>query len=116
MNKKLRITLAVIQLFVAIGALPAGFGMLSDTSGASLGMTTDWLARAPFHTFLLPGLYLFFINGLSNLMNSILLFRNYKYSGELGILLGILLVLWIIVQVAIIGLSSAYSQFILQLE
>jgi hypothetical protein len=70
-------------------------------------MTTDWLAGAPFHTFLLPGLYLFFINGLSNLTNSILLIRNYKYSGELGILLGILLVLWIIVQVAIIGLSSA---------
>lgn len=106
MKKNTRIILAIIELFVAIGAIPAGFAMLNDPTGAGLGMTTNWLKGSPFHTFFLPGLYLFGINGISNLINSILLFRKYKFAGIIGLFLGILLVLWIIVQVIIIGFSS----------
>lgn len=104
--KKFYYILGSLQLFTAIGAIPAGYGLLMDTSGQGVGMSTELLENSPLDSFLLPGLFLLLVNGLANLAGAWLSFTRNRYSGYTGLVLGILLSLWIIIQVAWISLSS----------
>ena len=104
--KKYYFILGALQAFTAIGAIPAGYGMFKDTTGAGLGMSPDLLADSPLNSFLLPGLYLFFVNGFANLVAAVLSFFRSRYAGHAGLLLGIALTIWIIIQVWWISLTS----------
>lgn len=106
MKSKSFLSLGIIQSFIALGAIPAGFLMIINPDGTKLGMTTDFLANTPFYDFLIPGIFLFIVNGLFNLGAAILSFKKHKYSGVSGLMLGIALVLWIVIQVYFIQLSS----------
>jgi len=105
MKRKLPIILGVIQLFVALGALPAGYSMMVQPDGSDLGMTVDLLAGSPFSDFFIPGIFLFTVNGLFNLISAILSFYRFKYTYLLGFLLGTAMVIWISVQVYSVGLN-----------
>ena len=104
--KKLYYILGSLQALTAIGAIPAGIGYLMDTSGSGMGASPELLANSPLNSFLLPGLFLLLINGLANLTGAYLSFTRNRYAGHTGLILGILLSLWIIIQVAWISLSS----------
>lgn len=104
--KKYFYILGSLQAFTAIGAIPAGIGFLMDTTGEGMGASPDILANSPLDSFLLPGLFLVFINGLANIAGAWLSFRKNRYAGHAGLLLGLALTLWIIIQVAWITLSS----------
>jgi hypothetical protein len=104
--KKYYIILGSLQAITALGAIPAGLGYLMDTSGARMGVTTDLLANSPLNSFLLPGLFLLFVNGICNALGTYLSFTRKKIAGHVGIILGFLLSLWIIIQVIWITLSS----------
>jgi hypothetical protein len=106
MTKKHYFILGVLQAFTALGAIPAGLGFLSDTSGKGMGVTTEMLANSPLNSFLIPGLFLFIINGLGNAFGAYLSFTRKKLAGHAGLILGVLLSLWIIIQVLWITLSS----------
>jgi len=106
MMKKLFYILGSLQAFTAIGAIPAGAGYLLDTTGKGMGVSTELLAHSPLNSFLLPGLFLLLINGLANLIGAYLSFTRNRYAGYAGLILGILLTLWIIIQVAWISLMS----------
>jgi hypothetical protein len=66
----------------------------------------DLLANSPLDSFLLPGLFLLIVNGFANLLGAFLSFTRNRYAGHAGLILGILLCLWIIIQVYWITLSS----------
>lgn len=104
--KKLFYILGSLQAFTAIGAIPAGTGYLLDTTGKGMGVSTDLLAHSPLNSFLLPGLFLLLINGLANLIGAYLSFKRNRYAGYIGLILGVFLTLWIIIQVAWISLMS----------
>lgn len=104
--KKLFFILGSLQAFTAIGAIPAGTGYLLDTTGKGMGVSTELLAHSPLNSFLLPGLFLLLINGLANLIGAYLSFTRNRYTGYVGLMLGIFLTLWIIIQVAWISLMS----------
>lgn len=104
--KKYYIILGALQAFTAIGAIPAGLGYLLDTSGKGMGVTTEMLSESPLNSFLLPGLFLLIVNGLANVLGAYLSFIRNKIAGHMGLILGILLTLWIIIQVAWLTLSS----------
>ncbi len=104
--KKFCYALGALQAFTAVGAIPAGYGMLSDTTGAGLGMSPEILANSPIDSFLLPGLFLLIVNGFANLAAAVLSFTRNRYAGHAGLLLGLALILWIVIQVWWISLSS----------
>jgi hypothetical protein len=104
--KKYYIILGSLQAFTALGAIPAGTGYLLDTSGQRMGVTTDMLANSPLDSFLLPGLFLLFVNGIANALGAFLSFTRRKSAGHVGLILGIILIIWIIIQVTWITLSS----------
>ena len=104
--KKFYFTLGSLQAVTAIGAIPAGIGYLMDTSGAGMGASPELLANSPLDSFLLPGLFLLLVNGIANGAGAILSFTRNKYAGHTGLILGLVLSLWIIIQVAWISLIS----------
>lgn len=104
--KKLYYILGTFQAVTAIGAIPAGIGYLTDTSGQGMGTSTEILANSPLKSFLLPGLFLVLVNGVAHIGGSVLSFSRHRYAGYAGLILGILLTLWIIIQIAWISLTS----------
>jgi hypothetical protein len=105
-SKSLQIILGISLLFVSIGALPAGYSMITQPDGKALGMSLDFLKNSPFHSFFIPGIFLFIINGVFNLIAGILCFFKYRNASKLGLILGIFMLMWIAVQVYSIGLTS----------
>lgn len=105
MRGKTHIFLGAIQLVVALGAIPAGYSMIVHPDGSGLKMTLDILAGSPFKDYFVPGLFLFVVNGLFNLISSVLCFFNFRYSYFFGLLLGSALIIWVVVQVFSVGLS-----------
>lgn len=103
--KKYFMILGSLQAFTAIGAIPAGIGYLLDTTGKGMGVTTEILANSPLNSFLLPGLFLLIVNGLAHIAGAWLSFSRNRYAGHAGLTLGVVLTIWIIIQVAWIGLS-----------
>lgn len=102
--KRKAVILGIVQSFVAIGAIPAGLMMVLKPE-MGVGMSTEILSGSPFEDFLIPGLFLLIVNGVFNVLGAVLSFAGSRYSGILGLILGIVLILWICIQVYFIGLS-----------
>lgn len=114
------ITLYVVTLlllFLALGALGGGITLIGDPSGAGLGLSRDRLADTPFADYLLPGLFLFIVFGLGSLLTVWLLWTRPRLGAlnaftrrtfheqppwVLTLLLGLLLLVWIVVQVVLV--------------
>ena len=99
-------TLGFILALVAVGAIPAGMALILKPDGSVLHMPTDILQGSPFNDFLIPGIFLFGVNGLAGLVGAVLCFFHSRYSAISGLILGIGLVVWIIVQLLTTGLIS----------
>ena len=111
--KKFYYILGSLQSITAIGAIPAGYGLLMDTTGQGVGMSTELLENSPLDSFLLPGLFLLLVNGLAHLAGAWLSFTRNRFAGYTGLVLGVLLSLWIIIQVAWISVSSVLQPLFL---
>jgi len=104
--KKYYIILFCVQVMVAIGAIPAGYAYVKDPSGAGLGTSVDLLVNSPLKDFLIPGLFLLIVNGFGQLGAAVFSILNKPVAGKIGIFLGFVLMLWIVIQVWWISLSS----------
>jgi hypothetical protein len=104
--KKYYYILGSLQALTAVGAIPAGYGYLSDITGKNMGVSTDLLMNSPLDSYLLPGLFLLIVNGFGNLAGAYLSFTRNRLAGHSGLILGLLLSLWIIIQVYWISLIS----------
>lgn len=98
--------LAVAQAFNGMSALAGGVGLVSDPSGGNVAMKTEWLAGTPFSNFLIPGIILFVVNGIGNSAGFFITLKKHNKAPLMGILFGIIMMGWIIVQVIMIGYMS----------
>ena len=105
---------AALLLFVGIAAVAGGLGVILDPSGESLGVSVDLLINSPFKNFLIPGIVLFTIIGLTSLLVSFLTFKQHLLSGGATIILGFIMIIWIVLQVYWIGwLTSLQPTFLI---
>jgi hypothetical protein len=104
-GRGLALGLGALQAFIGVGAVAGGFGLILDPSGASLGLSLEWLNSSPFSDYLVPGIVLFAVNGIGSLAGSLASFMRYRRAGEVAVALGAFLILWIVAQVWWIGLS-----------
>lgn len=100
------IVTGILQVFIGIGGIPSGLMMIIDPSGNSMGFTLELLKGTPFSSYLVPGIFLFAINGVISLTGGILSFTRFRHAGLLAMGLGIFLIAWIIIQVSLIGLVN----------
>jgi hypothetical protein len=98
----MHIVLGLLQAFIALTALAGGFMFVKDPSGAAMGYTVSMLEGSIFPDFLVPGLFLFVVNGLGSLIGAVLSFIKNRNAGPAAIALGVILVAWIVIQVSII--------------
>ncbi|MDR0829686.1 MAG: hypothetical protein LBN95_06205 [Prevotellaceae bacterium] len=117
-------TLQKIQLFwgffIGVGAYFGAYMMISEPSGVRFGMSPMLpsfqvlpFADLLFQNFLVSGILLLIVNGLSNTISVILLLKGNKYGALSGLLCGIILMLWITVQFVIFDFNfMSFSYFI----
>ena len=105
----LLISLVFIQM---VSALPAGWSLVTDPTGVGLGIPLDILQHTPFSNFMWPGLFLFIFLGLFpalifygmvkrpifKKLEKLNLYKDYHWSWTYSYYLGVILILWINMQ------------------
>ena len=98
--------------FQIISAVPAGFMLVSDPTGSKLGTPSNMLDGTPFTDFLIPGLFLFLVLGVFSILilyglikkstlraaSKLNPYQDQHWSWTFAYYLGLLLVLWINMQ------------------
>ncbi|HLP12376.1 MAG TPA: hypothetical protein VK177_10630 [Flavobacteriales bacterium] len=106
--------LVTLLLFLGLGALSGGYLLMVDPDGSALGMDSEWLKNSPFNTYLVPGIILFFFNGLFPILTivgiifkpripfleKINIFKTQNWAWSYSLYSGIMAIAWIIVQQA----------------
>ncbi len=100
---KLIIILGGLQLFNGLSGLLGGFMLIDDPSGNNLSMKLEWLNTTPFPDFLIPGIILFLFVGLGNVLGFWLTFKKKNNRAQFASIFGLILMIWIIVQITYIG-------------
>jgi hypothetical protein len=95
-----------LEVFTAVGAIPVGLAMLTDTTGGSVGLPGGWIEATPFGSYLVPGLYLLLVNGVGMLVAAGLVVARHRSAPWLTAILGVGLVIWIAVQVVVLPETS----------
>jgi hypothetical protein len=88
-----------LEVFTALGAIPVGAMFISDPTGKPVGMVQGWIESTVFGNYLIPGLYLLFVNGLGMLALAVLTVRRHWLAPWLTGTLGVGLIIWILVEI-----------------
>ena len=100
--KPTKIALIIIQLLVMLNAFGGGwYGM----AGAP-GVDPAWLDGSPFSSYFVPALFLFVAIGGGMLVATIAWWRKTSLAPWISLGMGGLVMIWIVVQLAIIGSVS----------
>ena len=105
-----------LQILLALGAMGGGVCLILSPDGSLMHMPVSMLNSSPFSNFLIPGMILFFLLGLYPLIvawcmffkptwkwpNLINPFKRYHWSWAASISTGIILIIWISVEVLIL--------------
>lgn len=100
--KFLRYFLGGLLLFVAANAFGGGYYGMAGAKDIPL----EWLNGSPFQDYFIPGLFLFIVIGGLSLYCAFVVFKNYRKAHKIVMVNGIIILLWIGIQVAIIGYVS----------
>lgn len=115
MNKRYKMSRKMLifwTIFIGVGALAGSITMFIDPSGHSSkmdgllpGMQVLPFAEILFKNLIFPGIALLIVNGIPNLIAGILLLKYKKEGIILGLVQGIILMLWIVIQFIIYPLN-----------
>jgi ABC-type Na+ efflux pump permease subunit len=107
-EKFTRYTLSVLLLLVALHAFAGGiYGM----AGAK-DIPVDWLEQSPFKSYFIPSLILFVLIGTSCLAAFIAVLKHLYWAPAATLSCSIMLIIWIVVQVSVIGYVSPMQPII----
>lgn len=104
--------LMLLQIFLGIGAIFGGGGLVLDTSGELIMMPIEMLDNTPFKSFLVPGIILLIILGITPIVISyglvwkgnwqfaekFNLFKTMHWSWAWSLYIGFALIIWITIQ------------------
>jgi hypothetical protein len=91
----------VLEFLTAVMAIPVGLIFLNDPTGRSMGLPPEWIANTAFGNYVVPGLYLLLVNGIGMLLLAGLSVQRHWLAPWLTGTLGVGLIVWILVQLAI---------------
>lgn len=106
MTKPNKLLLGVL-LFNAVTALIGGLGLIFGF----IKPPSAWLPHVFFHSYVLPGLILFFIVGGSAVHGAVSLMRMTSFAYEIAGLSGLLMVAWIVGEILVIQQTN-WLQFL----
>lgn len=105
--------LAALCLIIGMGAVGGALSMFIDPTGKFTGMSsllTD-LQKLPFadiffQNLIFPAVVLLVIIGITNIVTFVYLIQKHKNSALLGVICGVILMLWIIIQFVIFPFNA----------
>ncbi len=98
----MRVPLVVLEVFVGLGAVAGGVGVATN----SIGLPEYLLRGSPFGSYLVSGLVLTFVVSGSQLVAAAAVLRRHGLGALAAALAGLVLVGWMVVQVANIALHN----------
>ena len=107
--------LVVLLAIQGLSGLVGGFGLIADPSGGAVRLPAEWLRGSPFEDYLVPGLILFTALGVAPLVVARGVWRASPWSRVGALLVGLALLVWIGVQILVVGyraeppLQAAYG-------
>ena len=108
MVKALRVTLFIVDLFVALTAIGGGIALFTGLE-SSERVPPEWLHRTPFKSYVIPGLILAVVVGGSAAIATFATHDSPSAGGAVSILAGILLMGFIAVEVVILNQPSRWT-------
>jgi len=112
MKKIAKPVAALLLLFNGIGAVYGGLNMMIHPDGSHIGLSPGLLERSFFDDYFIPGLILFVTNGLLSLHTFMAIILSYKKYWRPVMIQGIVLIGWLVVQMALIHVVH-YFQIIM---
>jgi hypothetical protein len=95
-----------LNLLLGVGALAGGMALVAGPTGQIIPLSVSSLAGSPFHDYFIPGLILFVVLGLAPFVVAILAWRGNPWAPLLTVGIALTLLIWLAVEVAIVGYSS----------
>lgn len=105
-NHRLANAACALEVLLGIGALAGGAALMLGPRGEILPLPLAALQGSPFDTYFLPGLVLFVVIGIGPLVAAFLAWRRSPLAPLATCLVGAALLVWLIVEIAIIGYSN----------
>ena len=96
----------VLEVVLSIGALAGGLVLIVAPRGEIMPLPLSALAGSPFETYLGPGLILFTVLGLGPLIAARLAWIRHPLAPVAAVVVGAALLIWVAVEIAIIGYSN----------
>ena len=88
---------------LGLGALGGAAFLVTDPDGSSMQWTVAMLAGSPFSDFLIPGLILGGLFGIGSFVVAVLGLAHTRIAPFLAFAIGLAQMIWIVVELAIIG-------------
>jgi hypothetical protein len=98
--------LTAAVLLQGLSGIGGGVALVADPSGAALGLPVTLLAESPFRDYFFPGLILLVLLGIAPLIVAWGLWRRRGWSWYGSVHVGTALLVWITVQIFMIGYSG----------
>jgi hypothetical protein len=95
-----------LEVLLSIGALVGGLILMLAPRGEILPLPLSALAGSPFDTYFVPGLILFSVIGLGPVIAARLAWTSHPAAPVAAFVVGAGLLIWVGVEVAIIGYSN----------
>jgi hypothetical protein len=95
-----------LEVLLGVGALGGGLVLIVAPRGEIMPLPLSALAGSPFDTYLGPGLILFTVLGLGPLVAARLAWGCHALAPYAAFVVGTVLLIWVAVEIAIIGYSN----------
>ena len=102
----IQLTAVALEGFLSIGALGGGVALMFGPHSELLPLPTSLLVHAVVHSYFIPGLILFIVIGCGPMTVAVLAWRGHPSAPALTLVVGVALLLWMAVEIAIVGYSS----------
>jgi len=96
----------VLEVLLGVGALGGGGALMLGPRGEIMPLPLSALKGSPFDTYFVPGLILFGVLGLGSLAAALLVWLRHPLAPVATTVVGVVLLIWIAVEIAIIGYSN----------
>ena len=95
-----------LEILLGVGALGGGLALMWGPRGEILPLPVTALSGSPFADYFVPGAILFVIIGLGPLVAAVLTWRRHRVTPLLTCAVGTALLVWLVVEIAVVGYSN----------